>query len=332
MFGKALKRVASLPARNAEWTGRPNPVALLGVDGAIRGSGKAIIDAFTRSNVNGDNYTEVIHYAHDCETVEAPLSSAPNFQPVLNCGVIEPDAPDAKPTDNDWYKPVNAAVTAIVEKGYCPITVGGDGSTLLPTLESIKAINSEEMTIIHFGAAAELSTAMASMRVAQEKGVVKGIASLGNRCVDYESRQARKTLKVKYIDCQQLFMKGVFCVRDLLNEAPIFISINVSALDPAFAPGVRDPEGGGLTTRELLHILRGVRGPKLVGADIHGFDPELDVLRRDGLGLTAITASKLVKELVCKAYTTSVITHDEGFKGVEVMRRQGIISTEYPEY
>jgi arginase family enzyme len=72
---------------------------------------------------------------------------------------------------------------------------------------------------------------------------------------------------------------------------PLYVSIDLDALDPAFAPGVSHHEPGGLTVRELLAVLRRVPGP-IVGADIVEYNPSRDVG-----GVTAVLAAKLVKEL-----------------------------------
>jgi arginase family enzyme len=73
---------------------------------------------------------------------------------------------------------------------------------------------------------------------------------------------------------------------------PLYISLDLDVLDPAFAPGVSHFEPGGLTTRELIDILQGLQG-NVVGADIVEFNP-----RQDASGRTAMVAAKLLKEMV----------------------------------
>ena len=77
-------------------------------------------------------------------------------------------------------------------------------------------------------------------------------------------------------------------------DGPIYISIDMDALDPAYAPGVSHPEPGGLSTRDILHIISSLKG-KVVGGDIVEYNP-----KRDINNLTAVTASKLLKELMGK--------------------------------
>ena len=80
-----------------------------------------------------------------------------------------------------------------------------------------------------------------------------------------------------------------------LPGSPLYISIDLDALDPAFAPGVSHHEPGGLSTRELLSVLHRVSGP-IVGADVVEYNPSRDVN-----GMTAVVAAKLVKELAALA-------------------------------
>ena len=80
-------------------------------------------------------------------------------------------------------------------------------------------------------------------------------------------------------------------------EGPLYLSIDLDGLDPAFAPGVSHPEPGGLSTLDILSLIRRIRGP-LVGADIVEFNPERDIQMT-----TARVVVRLVKEIVAKAAT-----------------------------
>ncbi|MEX2202970.1 MAG: agmatinase [Actinomycetota bacterium] len=82
-------------------------------------------------------------------------------------------------------------------------------------------------------------------------------------------------------------------VRERVGDAPMYVSIDIDALDPAFAPGTGTPEAGGMTSRELLGILRAFRGLDLVGADVVEVAPAYD-----HADVTAVAASHAVYELV----------------------------------
>jgi agmatinase len=82
-------------------------------------------------------------------------------------------------------------------------------------------------------------------------------------------------------------------IRERVGDAPVYVSIDVDALDPAFAPGTGTPEAGGMTSREMLGILRGLRGLDLAGADIVEVAPAYDHAE-----ITAVAASHIAYELI----------------------------------
>ena len=69
-------------------------------------------------------------------------------------------------------------------------------------------------------------------------------------------------------------------------DAPVYVSVDIDVLDPAHAPGTGTPEAGGLTSRELLALLRGLRPATVVGADVVEVSPAYDHAE-----ITAIAAS-----------------------------------------
>jgi agmatinase len=82
-------------------------------------------------------------------------------------------------------------------------------------------------------------------------------------------------------------------VRERLGDAPVYVSIDIDVLDPSAAPGTGTPEAGGLTSRELLGILRGLAGIRLVAADLVEVAPA-----HDHAEITAVAASHVAYELL----------------------------------
>lgn len=82
-------------------------------------------------------------------------------------------------------------------------------------------------------------------------------------------------------------------IRARVGDAPLYISIDIDVLDPAHAPGTGTPEAGGLTSRELLGILRGLAGCHLVGADLVEVAPAYDHAE-----ITAIAAAHVAYEIL----------------------------------
>ena len=77
-------------------------------------------------------------------------------------------------------------------------------------------------------------------------------------------------------------------------NSPLYVSIDIDALDPAFAPGVSHLEPGGLATRDIINIISKL-DVDIIGADIVEYNPKMDTNN-----MTAITAAKLLKELMGK--------------------------------
>jgi agmatinase len=82
-------------------------------------------------------------------------------------------------------------------------------------------------------------------------------------------------------------------LRQRIGSRPLYVSIDIDCLDPAHAPGTGTPEAGGLTSRELLAILRGLVGTNLVAADVVEVAPAYDHAE-----VTSIAASHVAYELV----------------------------------
>ena len=82
-------------------------------------------------------------------------------------------------------------------------------------------------------------------------------------------------------------------IRERVQDRPVYVSVDIDVLDPAFAPGTGTPEAGGLTSRELLAILRGFADLHLVGADVVEVSPAYDHAE-----ITGIAASHVVYEVL----------------------------------
>ena len=89
-------------------------------------------------------------------------------------------------------------------------------------------------------------------------------------------------------------MKEINKAKEISFNGPVYLSLDMDCLDPAFAPGVSHYEPGGMSTRRLLEILQNLKGD-LVGADIVEYNP-----KRDPQGITAMVAAKLLKEIIAR--------------------------------
>jgi arginase family enzyme len=120
-----------------------------------------------------------------------------------------------------------------------------------------------------------------------EAGLADELVQVGIRAMTGHQREQADRFGVDVIDMRRWVAGERPAVRH-----PVYISIDLDALDPAHAPGVSHREPGGLSVRDVLTVLQGLRVP-IVGADLVEYNPA-----RDLDGVTATVGGKLLKELL----------------------------------
>ena len=176
------------------------------------------------------------------------------------------------------------------------ISLGGDHSITYPVLKAIHAINGP-VDILHIDAHSDLydrfdgdpySHACPFARI-MEDGLASRLVQIGIRTMNTHQREQASRYGVEIVEMKD------FDVRKLpVFEAPLYLSVDIDGLDPSCAPGVSHREPGGLTTRELLHIVQGLSVP-IVGADIVEYNPDRDVDK-----MTAMVCAKIFREILSK--------------------------------
>lgn len=176
------------------------------------------------------------------------------------------------------------------------ICFGGDHSVSFPIIEAC-ADRFKDLNVLHLDAHADLydnfdnnpfSHASPFARL-MEKGILKSLTQVGIRTLNTHQKEQAKLFNVQVIEMKHFnynFIKTL--------QSPLYISLDLDVLDPAFAPGISHHEPGGLTTRELINIIQAIT-VSIVGADIVEYNP-----MRDINNVTAMVAYKLFKELVSK--------------------------------
>jgi arginase family enzyme len=120
-----------------------------------------------------------------------------------------------------------------------------------------------------------------------EDGRVERLVQVGIRTLNAPQRAQAERFGVEMVE-----MKAWRPDLVVAAEGPVYISLDLDVLDPAFAPGVSHPEPGGPSTRDVIGLLQRLEG-RVVGADLVELNPN-----RDPTGLTAMVAAKLAKELL----------------------------------
>jgi len=138
-------------------------------------------------------------------------------------------------------------------------------------------------------------------RRAVEEGLldVEALSHIGIRGPLYsrEDLTSDAALGFGIVSTRDLARRGVDAVieqmRDRIGDRPLYVSVDIDVLDPAHAPGTGTPEAGGLSSRELLELLRGLDGLHLIGADVVEVAPAYDHAE-----ITSIAAAHIAYELV----------------------------------
>jgi agmatinase len=215
-------------------------------------------------------------------------------------GVLDDVGDLSLPPNSEARGMIERAVRAIVERGDRPLSLGGDHSITYSTVRGV-ASRTPNLTVVQIDAHPDLydefegdrySHACQFARI-REEGLAAHLIQVGIRTITGHQRDQAERFEVDVIDMRR------WALGDRPGApGPVYLSIDLDGLDPAFAPGVSHPEPGGLTVREVLNVVHQLDGP-IVGADVVELNPH-----RDPAGLTAVVAAKLVKEVAARMIET----------------------------
>jgi agmatinase len=188
---------------------------------------------------------------------------------------------------------IEAGVAAALSRGARVLSFGGDHSVTYPILRAY-AREYPRLTVLHFDAHPDLYDEFEGNRFSHaspfarvmEEGLAARLVQVGIRTMSGPQRLQAERFGVEVVEMRH-FRPGLA----LGLEGPVYVTVDLDAFDPAFAPGVSHHEPGGLATRDVVDIILGLEAP-VVGADIVEYNPTRDVV-----GVTAMLAAKLAKEL-----------------------------------
>jgi guanidinopropionase len=238
------------------------------------------------------------------------VHSVTKISPYEICRVADLGDAPVNPIDlNRSLEDIRKFFSQIVGAGAVPLAVGGDHLSSLPILRAVAA--ARPVGMIHFDAHSDTVdsyfgglkyTHGTPFRRAIEEGFLdpKRVVQIGIRGSTYSADERDWPLQqgIRIISIEEFEEMGVDAVireaRNVAGNAPTYISFDIDALDPVFAPGTGTPEFAGLTSREVLRLLRGLRNLNLVGADVVEVSPPFDPS-----GGTALAAANIAFELLC---------------------------------
>jgi agmatinase len=225
------------------------------------------------------------------------------------------DLGDAVVTPGETAKSL-AAVEALIGRclaaGAVPIVLGGDHTVTLPELRAHRRVADRPPGLIHLDSHSDLWDTLLGGRVnhgthlrrALEEGlfdparsVQVGLRGSGDEAAD---RDQGASLGLDVVTCEDMLDMGpaqtAGRIRDRVGDGPVVFSLDIDVVDPAFAPGTGTPEVGGPTSRQVLDLVRGLAGIRLVGADVVEVAPPYDPA-----GLTSLLGATLAFEFMALA-------------------------------
>jgi agmatinase len=210
---------------------------------------------------------------------------------------------------NEAIETIQENALDLTKTGAKLLTLGGDHTIALPLLRAAAERAGQPVAMLHFDAHLDTwdsyfgaeYTHGTPFRRAVEEGILdtEAISHVGTRGPLYGKRDLEDDRRFGFgiVTSSDVFRQGVDEVvaklRDRIGSRPLYISVDIDVLDPAHAPGTGTPEAGGMTSRELLEILRGMRGLNLVGADVVEVAPAYD-----HADITAVAASHVAYDLI----------------------------------
>jgi len=238
-----------------------------------------------------------------------PFNPAANVSPFATQQVVDAGDIAANPFDiEEAISSIHKSYDQLSERAKKIVTIGGDHTITLPILRSLKAKHGA-ISVVHFDAHLDTwdsyfgadYTHGTTFRRASEEGLLdlEGCMHIGIRGPLYAAKDLTddKALGFQIFSSVEFQDLGVNAaiekMKARVGKRPVYISIDIDVLDPAHAPGTGTPEAGGLTSRELLSVLRATAGMNVIGADIVEVAPAYDHAQ-----ITGIAASHVMYELI----------------------------------
>ncbi|MFD2758058.1 agmatinase [Gulosibacter faecalis] len=238
-----------------------------------------------------------------------PYNPAVDIAPFAEVQVVDAGDIPVNPFDiSEAVADMERGADELRASGARLVAIGGDHTLALPMLRSV-AKQHGPVAVVHFDAHLDTwdtyfgapVTHGTPFRRASEEGLIDLEASLhvGTRGPLYSKQDLRDDERLGFaiISTDEIENEGVPVaierMRARLGDRPVYLSVDIDVLDPAHAPGTGTPEAGGMTSRELLRMLREFSGFNVVGADVVEVSPAYDHAQ-----ITAMSASHVAYEII----------------------------------
>jgi agmatinase len=209
---------------------------------------------------------------------------------------------------DDTYARITSQLNEVADAGARAICVGGDHSILLPILRAVHRKHGP-VALVQFDAHNDTwagyfgspNSHGTPVRRAVEEGLLLqgSVLQVGLRGQVYskDDFEFGSQHKFNVITAEQFHRQGLAPVEKVLRRfrgQPLYFTLDIDAVDPAFAPGTGTPQVGGFSSFQILELVRALKGHSLVGADLVEVSPSYD----NG-NITSLLAANLLYEMLC---------------------------------
>jgi len=247
----------------------------------------------------------------DISTMIRNVNRASGIAPFALCNCADLGDTPVNPVDlMDSLSRIETFFTGVCGAGIAPLSVGGDHLVSLPVMRAI-AKQTGPLGMVHFDAHTDTwdgyfggfkYTHGTPFRRAVEEGLLdpKRTVQIGIRGALYSDAEDTwgQEQGIRVIDIDEFNAMGVEATiaeaRRVVGDGATYVSFDVDALDPVYAPGTGTPEIGGMTTLQAQHLVRGLQGLNLVGGDVVEVSPPFDPS-----GNTALVGATMMFEILC---------------------------------
>ncbi len=208
-------------------------------------------------------------------------------------------------SSEDMVRTVREEIGPIYSAGKVPIVLGGDHACSPPVVEAYPA-NAPSLGVLYLDAHMDFrdnylgdrrSHACSSRRILEKVGS-RNVVVLGVRSVSRQEIEDNKGIGMAYVTAHEIAREGIASAvqraLNMLKTERIYISLDIDAIDPAYAGATGTPEPFGLTPRDVKYIL-GQAAPRLAGFDIMEVSPPYDN------GNTSLLAARLAREAIVRS-------------------------------
>ncbi|BCT75133.1 agmatinase [Sinomonas cyclohexanicum] len=242
------------------------------------------------------------NHVREASRLLRPYNPALDASPFANAQVADAGDMAVNPFNiHEAIETIQQNALELTADGARLLTIGGDHTIALPLLRAASERAGEPVALLHFDAHLDTwdtyfgaeYTHGTPFRRAVEEGILDtdALSHVGTRGPLYGKKDLEDDRRFGFgiVTSSDVYYQGVretvAKLRDRIGSRPLYISVDIDVLDPAHAPGTGTPEAGGITSRELLEIIRGLRGANIVGADVvrrglPGLRPRRDHRRR----------------------------------------------------